>query len=130
MKVLLDTCALIWFLRDDPELTDRAAKVIEDPETLSVVSTVSIWEIAVKASIGKLQTPEGLETTLERDLEASGFTILPVYFSHAVEVLSLPMAHRDPFDRLLIAQCRIEGMVAVTDDSHWQEEPYDIRVLW
>jgi PIN domain nuclease of toxin-antitoxin system len=130
MKVLLDTCALIWFLRDDPELSERAAQLIENPDTDAFVSVVSIWEIAIKASVGKLPAPIGLQDSLEDKLKASGFNILPVEFRHASGVYSLPPVHSDPFDRLLISQCREEKLTGITNDPHWVDSRYGISVWW
>ena len=130
MKVLLDTCALLWFLRDDSELSERAAQLIENPNTDAFVSVVSIWEIAIKASLGKIQTPIGFRDSLEDKLKASGFNILPIEFQHATGVHDLPTVHNDPFDRLLISQCRSEKLTAITNDTHWMDPRYGISVLW
>ena len=130
MKLLLDTCALLWFLRDDEELSERAAIAIEDPANEALVSTVSIWEIAIKAGLGKIKAPVGLENGLEARLVESGFTLLNVNYRHAAGVYSLPRVHVDPFDRLLISQCRAEKLVAVTNDAHWSDPEYGLRVLW
>ncbi len=130
MKVLLDTCALIWFLRDDAELSKRAASVIEEAATEAFVSAASIWELAIKARLGKLDAPKEMEATLEAELVGMGFTILPIAFRHAAGVFSLPLVHQDPFDRLLISQCRVENLVAITDDSNWKNPQYGIEVLW
>ena len=130
MKVLLDTCALLWFLRDDPELSERAAQLIENPDTDAFVSVVSIWEIAIKASLGKLPTPVGFQESLEDRLKEAGFNILPVEFHHAARVYALPSVHSDPFDRLLISQCKAEKLTAITNDAHWFDSRYDISVFW
>lgn len=130
MRVLLDTCALLWFLRDDPELSERAAQLIENPDTDVFVSVVSIWEIAIKASLGKLPPPVGFQDSLEGKLKASGFNILPVEFQHASGVYSLPPVHSDPFDRLLISQCKVEKLAAITNDPHWGDPRYGISVYW
>lgn len=130
MNALLDTCVLLWFLRGDVELSERAATLIEAPSTDAFVSAVSIWEIAVKASIGKLQIPEGFLDSLEERLSALGFKILPVTLQHAAGVYSLPKVHHDPFDRLLISQCRAENLTAVTNDIHWSDSRYAIHTLW
>jgi PIN domain nuclease of toxin-antitoxin system len=130
MRLLLDTCALLWFLRDNAELSESAASSIEDPANEVIVSVVSIWEIAIKASLGKIKTQDHFESGLERQLVQGGFTLLHVNYRHAAGVYSLPKVHGDPFDRLLISQCRGEKLVAVTNDSHWSAPEYGIRVLW
>ena len=130
MRVLLDTCALIWFLRDDSELCKNAAQLIENPDTEVFISVVSIWEIAIKASMGKLSAPMGFLDSFEAKLKASGFNILPVEFHHASGVYSLPPVHSDPFDRLLLSQCKAEKLTAVTNDVHWMDPRYAIPVFW
>lgn len=130
MRMLLDTCALLWFLRNDEELSESAAVAIEDPTNEVFVSVVSIWEIAIKARLGKIQVPNDFETGLEQKLTQDGFTLLNVNCRHAAGVFTLPRVHADPFDRLLISQCRAEKLVAVTNDFHWSAAPYGLRVLW
>jgi PIN domain nuclease of toxin-antitoxin system len=130
MKVLLDTCALIWFLRDDLALSERAAQIIENKDTEAFVSVVSIWEIAIKASIGKFTLPNGFLDSLEDQLEHAGFNILPVVFQHACRITCLPSVHSDPFDRLLISQCKTEKLTAITNDSRWDDPRYEIKVIW
>ena len=130
MKVLLDTCALIWFLRDDSDLSEKAAQIIEDSETEAFVSVVSIWEIAIKASIGKLPVPIGFHDSFEDKLKSSGFNILSVVFQHACGVVDLAAVHTDAFDRLLISQCRAEKLTALTNDIRWSDPRYGISVLW
>ena len=130
MKVLLDTCALLWFLRGDPELSEKAAQIIENPDTDAFVSVVSIWEIAIKASIGKLAIPSGFRDLWEDKLKASGFNLLAVEFSHAAGVYHLPAVHSDPFDRLLISQCKSEKLTALTNDPRWGDPRYGISALW
>ncbi len=130
MRLLLDTCTLLWFLRDDADLSERAAATIEDPANEVIVSVVSLWEIAIKASLGKIKVPDHFENGLEQELERNGFTLLGVDYRHAVGVYGLPRVHGDPFDRLLISQCHAEKLVAVTNDSHWAAPEYGLRVLW
>ncbi len=130
MRLLIDTCALLWFLRDDAELSEDAAVAIEDSANEVIVSVVSIWEIAIKAGLGKLKAPDEFENGLEQRLERDGFTLLKVNYRHAAGVFALPQVYGDPFDRLLISQCRTEKLIAVTHDSHWSAMEYGLRVLW
>jgi PIN domain nuclease of toxin-antitoxin system len=130
MRLLLDTCTLLWFLRDDAELSESAALAIENPANDVFVSVVNIWEIAIKAGLGKIKAPHDFESGLEEKLKQNGFTILSVGYQHAAGVLTLPRVHGDPFDRLLISQCRTEKLVAVTNDPHWSAMEYGLRVLW
>ena len=130
MRLLLDTCTLLWFLRDDVELSDSAALAIEDPANEALVSVVSIWEIAIKAGLGKIRAPEDFDSGLEDRLVEGGFTLLDVTYRHAAGVLALPRVHADPFDRLLISQCRTEKLTAVTSDAEWAAPEYGLRMLW
>jgi PIN domain nuclease of toxin-antitoxin system len=130
MRLLLDTCALLWFLRNDAELSESAALAIENPANEVFVSVVSIWEIAIKAGLGKIRIPNDFESGLEQKLTQDGFTLLNVTYRHAAGVFTLPRAHTDPFDRLLISQCRVEKLIPVTNDPHWSAAPYGLRVLW
>jgi PIN domain nuclease of toxin-antitoxin system len=130
MRLLLDTCALLWFLRNDAELSESAALAIEDPANEVFVSVVSIWEIAIKAGLGKIRIPNDFESGLEQKLTQDGFTLLNVTYRHAAGVFTLPRAHTDPFDRLLISQCRVEKLIPVTNDPHWSAAPYGLLVLW
>ena len=130
MKLLLDTSALIWFLRKDEEISARAAQAIEDSRNQVYVSAAALWEIAMKASSGKLSAPEGLGEGLSLELEEAGFRLLSVEARHAEEVYQLPRVHADPFDRMMIAQCRLEKMTAVTRDPAWSDRRYEIATLW
>jgi len=92
MKVLLDTCALIWFLRGDPELSEKAAQLIENPDTDAFVSVVSIWEIAIKASIGKLPAPVGLQDSLEDKLKTPDSTSFLSISTTLLESIRFPQS--------------------------------------
>jgi len=113
VRLLLDTNALLWFVRE-PEILRRAAyDAIVDPANDVRVSMASIWEAAIKAGTGKLVLP----TDFIGSIEASGFTLLDITARHALKVIDLPRHHRDPFDRLLIAQAMIEELILVTRDA-------------
>lgn len=122
MRLLLDTHVVLWWLDDSPELSDEVKSLI-DTEPAVHVSAVTPWEIAIKQSLGKLQGPEDLAERV-RD---SQFTGLPVTAGHAVRAGRLPGHHRDPFDRILVAQAQIEGMTLVTRDK-WIPQ-YEVRVM-
>lgn len=122
MNLLLDTHALIWWLAGDP-LEEEAGRRISDPSTLVAVSAASIWEASVKASMGKLKTPEPLGDAAL----AEGFEPLPIRFGHAEAAGRLPRHHRDPFDRMLVAQAQLEGLVIVTRDPAFDD--YEVDVL-
>ena len=102
MIVLLDTHVLLWFLRDDPLLSTTAKAVIEDAQNRKLVSVASCWEIAIKAGLGKLDLAEPSRSLLEREIPRNNLELLPITLAHATTVESLPLHHKDPFDRLLI----------------------------
>ena len=122
MSLLLDTHVVLWWLTDDPTLSDDI-KARLDHEPHVYVSAATIWEVAIKQAAGKLLEPSGLPERI-RD---SGFTPLPIGFEHAIAARRLPQIHRDPFDRMLIAQAQCEDLTLVTRDPHCQK--YDVAVL-
>jgi len=130
VKLLLDTPALIWFLRDDPELSPLAARAVEDSRHQVWVSAAALWEISVKASAGTMPAPKNFGEGLHRKLEEAGFHLLPVEPRHAEEVFQLPRVHPDGFDRLMIAQCRLEKLTAVTPNPEWADRRYEISTIW
>src|SRR5437867_3107771 len=103
MTMLLDTHTILWFLWDDPRLSAAAKAAITEPSNRKLVSLGSCWEIAIKASIGKLQLGEPARSFLAREIARNNFDLLPISFAHATAVENLPMHHRDPFGRLLVA---------------------------
>jgi PIN domain nuclease of toxin-antitoxin system len=123
-RLLVDTHALLWWLKNDPSLSPTGRAELAAPANEVLVSTASIWEIAVKRSQGRLTVPEPLLEVIERE----GFTWLLVSPVHAWAVSELPLHHRDPFDRLLIAQAQIEDVAIVTADSHF--DAYDVSTSW
>lgn len=122
MNLLLDTHALLWWLADEP-LSERARAEIADPGNAVAVSAASIWEVALKRALGKVTAPDGLALAVEE----TGFDLLAITAQHAEAAGELPPHHRDPFDRMLIAQAGIEGLVVVTRDAAF--EPYDVSML-
>ncbi|GAA1149706.1 type II toxin-antitoxin system VapC family toxin [Streptomyces hebeiensis] len=122
MKLLLDTHVVLWWLDDSPELSDEVKDLL-DTEPSVHVSAVTPWEIAIKQSLGKLKGPEDLAERV-RDCQFGG---LPVTAGHGVRAGRLPAHHRDPFDRILVAQAQVEGMTLVTRDK-WIPE-YDVPVM-
>jgi PIN domain nuclease of toxin-antitoxin system len=112
MRLLLDAHALLWWLADDPSLDRNARDLIADPTNEVIVSAVTVWEIAIKRAIGKLSAPDGLAVALER----SGFIEAPVTAADAERAGGLEAIHRDPFDRMLVAQAVRLHAVVVTRD--------------
>ena len=128
MKALLDTHAFLWWDLDDPHLSSLAAELIADGETEILVSAASLWEIALKVGHGRLELPGPVERYVPARLAKYRFGTMSVTGEHALRVARLPMIHRDPFDRLLIAQAQIEGLPIVTADPAIGR--YDVHVIW
>ena len=112
MRILLDTHFLLWWLLDDPVLGDRGRELISTPENLIFFSAASIWEMRIKQGIGKLDLPEDFADVLAGE----AFESLAITVEHTHALLGLPLLHRDPFDRLLIAQARLERLTLLTRD--------------
>ena len=123
MRLLLDTQALLWWLGDAAELGQRVRNAIGDGANTVFVSAASAWEMEIKRALGKVRSPENLEETprVERFLE------LPVRFAHTAALRTLPSLHRGPFDRLLVAQARVERLTIVTSDPMFAR--YQVPVL-
>ena len=113
MRLLLDTRLLLWWLENSPSLSARARETIRDPENTVFVSAVSLWEIWLKQSLGKLRLP----VDFTERLAAESFESLPLMASHARQVGLLPWHHGDPFDRMLVAQAQVEKLVLLTADN-------------
>ncbi len=128
LTLLLDTHTLLWLLRDDPQLSAKAKALIEDPNNRKLVSIVSCWEIAIKAGQGKMNLTEPCRTLLGRELPRNSLELLPISLEHATAVEGLPQHHKDPFDRLLIAQAMIESIPIVSVDAAFN--PYPITRIW
>lgn len=122
-RLLLDTHAFLWWLSDDPALGAVARQMIGEPRNQVLVSAASIWEISIKQAKGMLEAPEDLEVLVEDE----GFTKLPISLFHGQQAGKLPEIHRDPFDRMLIAQAQAEGLELVTADGIIPQ--YGVRVV-
>jgi PIN domain nuclease of toxin-antitoxin system len=122
---LLDTHPFVWFLVDPKRIPGRLMAILTDPSRVVYVSAVAVWEATIKAGLGKLSLPLD---ELEATIAAVGFAVLPVTVAHALEVRHLPPLHRDPFDRLLVAQARHERLTLVTRDAAIRRYPVD--TLW
>ncbi|MEJ7782356.1 MAG: type II toxin-antitoxin system VapC family toxin [Solirubrobacteraceae bacterium] len=116
---MLDTHALLWALKEPDRLSDRARDALLDQGNDVLVSAVSPWEIAIKVAVGRLSVSGDMPAEMER----FGFAELPVRFNHAAAVRDLPLLHRDPFDRMLVAQARYEGLTLVTRDAQVRAYP-------
>ncbi len=120
MNVLLDTHALIWFAEDDPRISPAATMAIEQAENTVFVSMASLWEIAIKTSIGKLSMNIPFPL-LQEMIQQYGFDLLPIVFDDMIEYTRLPLVHRDPFDRLLVAQSRRLQYAIVSRETIFDE---------
>jgi PIN domain nuclease of toxin-antitoxin system len=123
VRLLLDTNAAVWLLGADPRLGRRALDEYADETNDVLLSSVAVWEVAIKQSLGKLRTPGNLRGLLRSDVLP-----LPVTLDHAAAVEALPWHHRDPFDRMLVAQAQVEGAAIVSGDPAFAS--YDVPVVW
>lgn len=126
--MLLDTHAFLWWVGDDPRLPSRARRLIGAPRNEVFFSAVCAWEIVVRGALGKTSLPESPDRFIPDQLRENAFVALPVTVSHALAVGRLPSVHRDPFDRLLVAQAIVEGLTLVTRDEQLANYPVD--VVW
>ena len=128
MRALLDTHALLWWLSDDPALSRPARKFIAETKNSAIVSAASAWEIATKVRLGRLPTAADLAADFVGYLEREGFELLPISPDHAIRAGLLPGPHKDPFDRMLIAQAQAESMPVVSNDLVF--DSYGVRRIW
>ena len=128
MRLLLDTHAFLWWIADDERLSSRAAALISDGKNEVFFSAASAWELVVKAGLGRVELPDPIERFVPDQLERNGFQALPIELRHALTISSLPSLHRDPFDRMLVAQAVAEGMTLVSGDRAMKG--YPVHVEW
>lgn len=128
MKFLTDTNAFLWFITDSPRLPVKAKALLESRDNERLLSIASVWEIAIKTSLGKLTFRKPLEEFIPEQIAINGFTMLDIAVAHALQVARLPFHHRDPFDRMLVAQCLAEGLPLVSCDAAL--DAYGVQRLW
>ena len=128
MKLLLDTHTLLWFIAGSASLSAYARSLIEDAANEKFVSIVSIWETAIKVSTGKMALSAPFDVLFPHQLQINGFGLLPIKIEHTSVVITLPFHHRDPFDRLLIAQAIEEKMTLVSVDNVFDD--YGVTRFW
>jgi len=128
MNILLDTHAFLWFVTDDPRLSDKARVLIEVDDSQPFLSVASLWEMAIKVSLGKLQIEQPFETFISQQLTLNGIGILSLSLEHTAAIATLPFHHRDPFDRLIAVQARLEQMPLVSVDKIF--DAYAIERVW
>lgn len=127
MNLLLDTHVILWYISGDQKLPRKIINAINNPSNRCFISIASIWEIAIKMSLGKLEIVGGF-TTIENFLKDNDFEILPIDIDDTKTLLSLEFIHRDPFDRMIVAQSITSGLVLVTRDIQLRD--YQVEVLW
>lgn len=120
MNVLLDTHTLLWFISGDERTSQNARNIIESEATKLFVSIASLWEIAIKINIGKLELNIPFKK-LEKEILKNNFQILPIEFKHTIQLSKLEHIHRDPFDRILISQALVENFTIITKDTAFSE---------
>ncbi len=128
MKILLDTHAFLWWITDDAQLSDTAREIMRDGINTLFLSAASTWEIAVKARLGRLKIPDQPERFISDQMFQNTIQSLPIQISHTLQVYHLPPHHQDPFDRLLIAQAKLEKLTLLSADRRMRK--YDVEVVW
>ncbi|HZH29652.1 MAG TPA: type II toxin-antitoxin system VapC family toxin [Pyrinomonadaceae bacterium] len=128
MKLLLDTHTFIWWAGEPEKLSSNALALLEDEDNELMLSVVSVWEIQIKSQLGKLRLNVPLEDLVESQRQENGLQILPIELEHVLALSRLPTLHKDPFDRLLIAQSQVEDADIVSKDREFAS--YPVRVMW
>jgi PIN domain nuclease of toxin-antitoxin system len=128
VKLLLDTHALLWWVQGTPALGRRATAVVSDPANDVLFSIASCWELAIKLSLGRLRLTQRLDRFISEQLRVNGFSLLQIELRHVVRVADLRFHHRDPFDRLLIAQALEDDLAVVSADRVFRK--YGVRLVW
>lgn len=128
MNCLIDTHAFLWWITDSPRLSERAHTVLGDGRNAVFFSAASGWEIAIKSGLGKLRLPDDPARYIPDQLRKNNVEPLPVQLYHTLHVSSLPLHHRDPFDRLLVSQSILEKLPILTSDEVFQA--YEVETIW
>jgi PIN domain nuclease of toxin-antitoxin system len=128
MKVLLDTHAFLWLITDEDRLSENARQTFLNTENSLFFSAASLWEICIKKSLGKISLMDGWFQTIQKEIQINTIQWLPIEMIHCAEVTELPFHHRDPFDRMLIAQAIVEEMKLLSRDSRLSD--YAIELIW
>jgi PIN domain nuclease of toxin-antitoxin system len=128
MKALLHTHTFLWWVTNNPQLSLTTRSIIADRNNQIFFSVASGWEIAIKAQLGKLQLPDQLELFLTNQLTVNSFVLLPIQLNHALHTYHLSNHHKDPFDRILVAQSQVENLPIMTLDSKIAQ--YGVTVIW
>jgi len=130
MRLLLDTHTLIWFFAGDSQLSTNARILIEDEDNNKLVSIASIWEMAIKESKGDLNLSLPLHEYIAQKLSLEDFNLLNINLDHLSQIVTMPFYHKDPFDRLLIAQAIMEGIPILSKDSKFDAYSKNVNLIW
>jgi len=128
VRALLDTHTLLWWVTNDPQLSQPVREIITNPDNTLYLSVASSWEIIIKYNAGKLPLPEQAPEFIESSLKVNGFESLSIELPHILQIHQLPNYHRDPFDRILIAQSQVENLLLLTIDH--QIKRYPVQTFW
>lgn len=128
MKLLIDTHAFLWFITDSPRLSPTAKDLMGDTENDRIMSVASLWEIAIKNSLGKLELKQPFESFIPQQLQSNYVDLLAIEITHLAKLVTLPFHHHDPFDRLIIAQAACENLPVLSVDTRF--DSYEIQRLW
>jgi PIN domain nuclease of toxin-antitoxin system len=128
MKLLLDTHTFIWWSNEPEKLSESVLTACQDESNTLILSVVSVWEMQIKMQLGKLKINRPIEELIKTQQEANGLKVLPVELAHVLSLSNLASHHKDPFDRLLIVQARVEGAALVSADPVFSN--YGVKVLW
>jgi len=127
MKYLLDTHAVIWYMGNSPKLPSKMKEIIGSEDNGIYLCSVSLWEIAIKVSLGKLESSLTFDGLLDK-IESSRIRLLQIEYEHLKKLAALPVLHKDPFDRQLVAAALVENLTIITVDTHIQN--YDVPWIW
>ncbi len=128
MRALLDTNTFLWFISGNDKLSDAAKIFIADFNNELILSTASLWEIAIKVSIGKLELLQPYDKLMPQQLDENDISVLPITLKHMTKLIELPFHHRDPFDRLIIAQALREEIPVISSDTIFSD--YPVKLIW
>ena len=128
MKLLLDTHTFLWWITDDPQLSTKARELIGDGHNILYWSAASSWEVSIKYALGRMPLPEAPEQFLPAEIGKNRLESLPIIDAHAFQAGQLPHHHRDPFDRMLVAQAQVESLALLSNDQ--QLNHYDVEIRW
>ena len=128
MKLLLDTHTFLWWITDDPQLSKKARELISDGHNILYWSAASSWEVSIKYALGRMPLPEAPERFLPAEIGKNRLESLPIIDAHAFQAGQLPHHHRDPFDRMLVAQAQVESLALLSNDQ--QLNHYNVEIRW